>query len=309
MDIDVIIPLYKPGKELFLLLDKLQEQTVPVQNIILLNTEEKYFSQLIYGTRFLEQYKNVKVYHLSKKEFDHGRTRRMGVTKSKAPVFVMMTQDAMPADQYLLEHLTARLKERVAVAYARQLPAKDCNVVEAYTRSFNYPDTSRIKSLEDVPELGIKTFFCSNVCAAYRRDVYEELGGFVKATIFNEDMIYAATAVKAGYAVSYEADAKVIHSHNYTHMQQLHRNFDLGVSQAQHPEIFAKVPSESEGRKMVRNVTAYLKREHMLGKIPYFYLQCFCKYTGYLLGKNYRRLPNRLVLALTNDKEYWNRSK
>ena len=56
MEIDVIIPLYKPGKELFTLLDKLGSQSVPVHQVILLNTEEKYFEQLIYGTRFLETY-------------------------------------------------------------------------------------------------------------------------------------------------------------------------------------------------------------------------------------------------------------
>ena len=55
---------------------------------------------------------------------------------------------------------------------------------------------------------GIKTFFCSNVCAAYRREIYEELGGFVRHTIFNEDMIYAAKAVEAGYSVAYAADAQ-----------------------------------------------------------------------------------------------------
>ena len=49
MEIDVIIPLYKPGKELFTLLDKLGSQSVPVHQVILLNTEEKYFEQLIYG--------------------------------------------------------------------------------------------------------------------------------------------------------------------------------------------------------------------------------------------------------------------
>ena len=46
MEIDVIIPLYKPGKELFTLLDKLGSQSVPVHQVILLNTEEKYFEQI-----------------------------------------------------------------------------------------------------------------------------------------------------------------------------------------------------------------------------------------------------------------------
>ena len=34
MEIDVIIPLYKPGKELFTLLDKLGSQSVPVLQVI-----------------------------------------------------------------------------------------------------------------------------------------------------------------------------------------------------------------------------------------------------------------------------------
>lgn len=307
MTIDVIIPLYKPGKELFDLLNSLQGQSVPIQNIILLNTEEKYFTQLTYGTRFFDSYKNVKVYHLSKKEFDHGQTRRMGVKKSDADVFVMMTQDALPSDCFLLERLVAALKKdaEVAVAYARQLPAKDCGLVEKYIRSFNYPAKSVVKSADDLPVLGIKTYFCSNVCAAYKRSIYEELGGFVRRTIFNEDMIYAAGAVKAGKKIAYAADAAVIHSHNYTHMQQLKRNFDLGVSQAEHPEVFAGLPSESEGKRMVKEVTVFLKQEHMLNQLPYFYIQCFCKYAGYLLGKKYKKLPKGLILQLTSNKEYW----
>ena len=309
MKIDVIIPVYKPGKELLGLLDRLQVQTVPVQKIILMNTEEKYFEQLIYGTMFLENYQNTKVYHVSKREFDHGGTRRMGVKKSSADVFVMMTQDAMPADDRLIENLIKPLQGNVAVSYARQLPREDCAPVECYTRDFNYPAQSQIKSAEDLKTLGIKTFFCSNVCAAYRREIYEELGGFVKHTIFNEDMIYAAKAVEAGYGIAYAAEARVVHSHNYSNGQQFHRNFDLGVSQAEHPEVFAAYPSESEGKRMVKDVTAYLRKNHMSGKLPHFYIQCACKYIGYLAGKNYRRLPEKWVLAFTSNKEYWKQNR
>ena len=181
--------------------------------------------------------------------------------------------------------------------------------MESYTREFNYPAKSRIKSAADLDSLGIKTFFCSNVCAAYRREIYEELGGFVRHTIFNEDMIYAAKAVEAGYSVAYAADAQVVHSHNYTNGQQFHRNFDLGVSQAEHPEIFAAYPSESEGKRMVKDVTVYLRNNHMSAGLPHFYMQCACKYAGYLLGKNYRRLPKKWVLAFTSNKEYWKQNR
>ena len=305
MDIDVIIPLYKPGKELFTLLDILERQTVPIRRIILMNTEKPYFDRLIAGTDFNNRYQNVRVYHLTKQEFDHGGTRREGVCRSEAPVFLMMTQDAMPKDTRLVEKLTANLKGDVAVAYGRQLAGRTSSVLERFSRQFNYPEQSQIKSAADKERLGIKTYFCSNVCAAYRRDIYEELGGFVERTIFNEDMVYAATVINAGYRIAYEAEARVVHAHNYTCMQQFQRNFDLGVSQADHPEVFGAVKSESEGVRMVKAATGYLKQNHMAGEIPYFYLQCFWKYAGYLLGKHYRQLPRKLVLACTASPNYW----
>ena len=162
-----------------------------------------------------------------------------------------------------------------------------------------------IKTVEDLPKLGIKTFFCSNVCAAYRRDIYEELGGFIRHTIFNEDMIYAAGAVRAGYGIAYEADARVIHSHNYTNMQQLRRNFDLGVSQADHPEVFAGVPSEAEGRKLVQVTYQSLKAKKKLYLFPGFCVQCGFKYAGYLMGKHYKKLPKKWVMKITMNREYW----
>lgn len=308
MEIDIIIPLYKPGKELFTLLDKLENQTVPVHKIILMNTEEKYFTALTYGTDFVKRYRNVEVFHLSKREFDHGRTRRLGVSRSKAPVFVMMTQDAVPENEFLLEKLIEPLQGNVAVSYARQLADDKSSVLERFSRQFNYPDKSCVKKASDLERLGIKTYFCSNVCAAYRREIYDKQGGFVKRTIFNEDMIYAAGVIQSGYQIAYAAEARVVHSHNYNCRQQFHRNFDLGVSQAQHPEIFAGIKSESEGKRMVKAATAYLKKNHMQSKIPYFYMQCCWKYAGYLLGKHYKKLPRKVVLACTASPTYWKKS-
>ena len=306
MKVDVIIPVYRPDRSFFQLIEKLETQTVPVRRIIIMNTEEKYFEQLIYGTKFLEQHQQVSVSHLSKKEFDHGRTRAAGVGKSDAEIFVMMTQDALPGDEKLIEALVMALKAPgTAAAYARQLPAEDAGPVETYMRGYNYPPSSRVKSQEDLPELGIKTYFCSNVCCAYRRDLYDQLGGFIRHTIFNEDMLYAAKAIKAGCRIAYAADALVIHSHNYTCGQYFRRNFDLGVSQADHPEVFAAYPPESEGIRLVKSTVEHLKKKGMRSKIPDVIIQSGFKYTGYVMGKRYRRLPGRLILKLSSNREYW----
>lgn len=273
-----------------------------------MNTEERYFYNLFYGTGFLEQYRNVEIHHLSEKEFDHGRTRAKAVQYSKSDIFVCMTQDAMPEDDRLIQNLVKALtgQEKTAAAYARQLPLPDCREIERYTRGFNYPDQSSVKSSADMEKLGIKTFFCSNVCAAYDREIYETIGGFVKKAVFNEDMVYAGHAVIAGYRIAYAAEAQVRHSHNYTCMQQFHRNFDLGVSQAEHPEVFNAVSSENEGIRLVRSTIRHLEKKKKWLQIPYLIVSSGYKLIGYQLGKHYRSLPKGMVKWCSASKSYWN---
>lgn len=305
-EIDVIIPVYKPGAEFLELIEKLEHQSVPVRRILLVNTEQKYWEAFQYDHPRRKRYENIKMWHISRKEFDHGRTRRDAVKRSAAPVFVMMTQDAMPADEFLLERLIAPLAdEGVAVSYARQLPRREAGPVERFTREFNYPEESCVKSKEDIPRLGIKAFFCSNVCAAYRRDIYDRQGGFPRHAIFNEDMIYAAGCIKAGYKIAYTADAMVIHSHQYTNKEQFRRNFDLGVSQAEHPEIFGSVPSESEGVRLVKKTMQYLRDQGEGRQILPMCVTSIYKFFGYKLGKNYKRLSFRRIMKYTMNKAYW----
>ena len=303
---DIIIPVYKPDGKFLTLIEKLGKQSVLPNRIIIMNTEQKYYDRLIYGTSFQKEHRDMVVKHLSRREFDHGRTRNRGVQYSDTDFFIMMTQDAVPADEYLVERLLEQLgKENVAVAYARQLAAEDSSEIEKYTRNFNYPEQSKIKTKADLETLGIKTFFCSNVCAAYNRKIFDALGGFVKHTIFNEDMIYAARAVEAGYGIAYTAEARVIHSHDYSNRKQFQRNFDLGVSQAQHPEVFAAYPSESEGIRLVRQLIRHLRESGHRSQIPHVMMQSGARYIGYQLGRHYRALPDKMVVRMSNNKEYW----
>ena len=290
MTIDVLIPAYRPGKKFARLLAMLEKQTVPVRKIIVINTEKAYWNEAGFsGVRGLE------VHHIKKEEFDHGATRNrlMGLSENLLKGF----EQTGPAG------------ETVIAVYARQLADRDCAPAERFTRSFNYPEESAVKTKADIPRLGIKAYFASNVCCAYRRDLFLKQGGFISRTIFNEDMIFAAGALAAGYGICYEADARVIHSHNYSCMQQLRRNFDLGVSQADHPEVFEGVPSEGEGIRLVKKTAAWLFSTGRLLQIPGLIVKSGFKYAGYRLGKAYRRLPMKAVLWLTMNKNYWRNGK
>ncbi len=305
MEVDVLIPVYRPDGKLTELLKRLKMQNYPIHRVILMNTEEKHFPAELTGI-----WDRVEVYHLAKEEFDHGESRTRGVRMSTADLVVCMTQDAMPADETLIEELVKPFDDpEVWAAYARQLPNEDCREVEKYTRSFNYPEQSMVKTKEDLDRLGIKTFFCSNVCAAWRREKYLELGGFVKHTIFNEDMILAGTMIKQGGKIAYCAKAKVIHSHNYSAFQQFHRNFDLAVSQTMYPEVFGGIRSESEGIKLVKKSLSYCIK---IGK-PWLMIQVVTqsagKLLGYKMGQRYRSLPMWLILRCTMSPSFWRGGK
>lgn len=303
--VDVIIPVYKPGEELIELLDKLSTQTYQINRIILINTEKQYFDDKYL---FLPQ---TEVVHITKAEFDHAATRNMGIGMSNADKILLMTMDAIPANDFMVEELVKAFdissthSATTAVVYGRQLPRKDCRMAEQYTRVFNYPENSCVKTLKDVSELGIKAYFCSDVCAMYDASVYRKLGGFVPKAIFNEDMLFAAKAINSGYAVVYCAKAQVIHSHNYTLKEQFARNFDLGVSQAEHPEVFGDIKSESEGIRLVKKTAGYLLKNGRWYQVPYLVMSSAAKYLGYKKGLSYRKLSDRRVLKYTMNKEYW----
>ena len=140
MTVDVLIPVYKPDRVFARLLQMLQQQTRKPDRIIVVNTEKEYWNPEGY-----QGIPGLKVYHVKKEEFDHGGTRNLAAWYSDADIMIFMTDDAVPQDEHLIERLTEAFDkkgpegETVAVAYARQLPAKDCRLIERYTRSFNYP--------------------------------------------------------------------------------------------------------------------------------------------------------------------------
>ena len=307
--VDVIIPVYKPDERLKKIISRLRRQSYPVNRIILINTGRAYFEQAFSQDMSFFEAGDIVLRHISEEQFDHGRTRRMAVSISKADYFVCMTDDALPLDRHLIKELTSPLMEgKASAAYARQLAGKEADIVEKFSRRFNYPAVSRIKNSEDFDELGIKTFFCSNACAAYERKTYDALGGFEKHMIFNEDMVYAGRLIDSGASIAYVAEARVLHTHHYTAMQQLKRNFDLGVSQAQFPELFNRVSSQSEGIRMIRGMLGILLKKNEYDKIPSVIINSAFKLAGYKLGKAYKKLPQWLIMKLTMNRNYWKSS-
>ena len=311
-EVTVLIPTWRPDRKLNELLDRLSRQTILPVRVLLLNTVDgDEDSQVMESVdAFRDRFPVLSVFHVDRKDFDHGGTRHLGMTFADTSLVLCMTQDALPKDTHLIRHLVRCFDDPlVGAAYARQLAGKGSSAAEQFTRTFNYPPVSAVKSAEDLETMGIKTFFCSDVCAMWRRETYFELGGFERPTIFNEDMILAGKMIRAGYRIAYAADAQVWHSHSYSAAKQLRRNFDLGVSQADHPEVFDMASSTGEGIRLVKQTAGYLIRNKKATQLPKLVLDSGCKYIGYSLGKRYRKLPPDMIRRLTDNKMYWDRQK
>jgi len=138
--VDIIIPVYKPDQSFQKLLDMLAVQSVKPNKIIIMHSKE---NDDLTAYTLPEQ---VEIHEIEKKDFDHGHTRNLGVGYSKSGFFICMTQDAIPCDDKLIETLISGMDESVRMCYARQIARKNAGEIEKITRSFNYPDESRIKN-------------------------------------------------------------------------------------------------------------------------------------------------------------------
>lgn len=247
------------------------------------------------------------------KEFDHGGTRNLGARLAKeqgADILVFMTQDALPANSQWLENLVAPIKSGEAVAtFGRQLPRAEASLLEKFSRYFNYPSVSRLRSEADIPQLGVKAFFFSNVCSAVRADVFWDMGGFPERIIMNEDMTLAAKLLRAGYKVKYVAEAEVIHSHDYTLKQQFRRNFDVGAFFADAGPELRGASVTGEGLRFVREQIAYVVRHGRADLIPLVLAEATAKFSAFQLGKRHHLIPLALKKKFSMHHYHWDQKE
>ena len=299
--ISVIIPTLNAEKYIDKLIKVLQSQTIVPDEIIVIDSQSDDATISI-----CKKFNGVKTISILRKDFDHGGTRNIAFKSSIGDYVLYITQDAVPIDNNYIESLIEPFKDKdVAMVSGRQVAREDATLSEKLTRNFNYSDKSFVRDKSDIPTLGIKTFFASDVCSAYRRTTFEKLGYFKEPILINEDMDMATKCIFAGYKIAYCAEAKVYHSHTYTFKQQYVRNFDVGAFMAMNSETFKGVSATSEGIKMVKIVLSQMiKGGHIASAIKYIF-ESGVKYIGHRRGINFKKLSKEQILKSTMNKSYW----
>jgi rhamnosyltransferase len=300
-DCALIVPTLNAEKDLKHFLAALSRQSFLPTTLLLLDSESDD------GSIALAQEAGFVIETVHRKDFNHGATRQLGVTRCPdANIIIFMTQDAILASKDAIKNILAPFKdEKVGAVCGRQLPHADALPIAAHARLFNYPEESSIKSKEDIPRIGIKAAFLSNSFAAYRRTVFMEVGHFPSDVIFGEDTYLAAKMLQAGWKVAYVADATCSHSHNYSMMEEFRRYFDIGVFHSRENWFIASLGKpEGEGKKFVLSELRYLLQHNPL-LIPSAIIRTGLKLLGYKLGLREQSMPLWLKRKLSMNEGYW----
>lgn len=253
---------------------------------------------------------NAEVLQIPKVEFDHGGTRNIAFKRFHSDFYLFLTQDAIPKDQFSFENLLKPLLENreCGASYGRQVPSEDANVFAEHARLFNYPpgDKPVFKSLRSIDQYGIKTVFCSNSFAAYRRSAMDEIGYFPDCTLFAEDSLAVAKMINLGWEVAYVPTAEVIHSHNYSTSQEFSRYFDVGAFHSFNSWLLERYKGASgEGLKFVMSEYQYLKRAQIKYAFPVVIFKNFLRYSAYQVGRVQRFIPWIVKIKISTNKSYW----
>lgn len=164
----------------------------------------------------------AKVFQIPSVEFNHGTTRDYAISLTSSENIILIVQDAVPADNRVLELLVSSLQPAVVGGvYTRQIPQSDGDVLTK--RNLQQYSTGRLQREERFisdenwyeglsPMEKHRLCGFDNVCSAVKKSVWQQ-ERFGKVD-FGEDIDWSRRVLLSGYHIIYEPEAAVIHSHD-----------------------------------------------------------------------------------------------
>jgi len=218
----VIIPTWNAGSVFEKVIKRLQQQKAPWKYEVLVVDSGSTDGTL----EFLSQNPDIVVHTIPNSEFQHGRTRNLAISLSKGEYIAVLTQDALPVDEYWLYNMVTSLEHYP-------------NAAGAFGKHFAWPDAdpytkrdleNHFEGFEEHPyclskhtdkakwankDLGWRQLlhFYSDNNSIMRRSIWEEIP--YPEVKFGEDQAWALKIIEAGYEKIYSKQGAVFHSHDF----------------------------------------------------------------------------------------------
>jgi len=218
----VTIPTSSAGEVFKKVVKRLQEQRAPWEfEVLVLDSGSKD------GTvEFVKENPDIKLHIIPNSEFQHGRTRNLAISLTGGEYVAVLTQDALPVDEYWLYNMVTSLEHYP-------------NAAGVFGKHFAWPDAdpytqrdlkNHFLGFEEHPycvsketdiakwksdDLGWKQFlhFYSDNNSMMRKSVWDKIP--YPEVAFGEDQAWAWEIIKAGYQKVYCKQGAVYHSHDF----------------------------------------------------------------------------------------------
>jgi glycosyltransferase involved in cell wall biosynthesis len=314
-EVTVAIPVRDGGELLARTLSALARQTVAHELLVCDSGSAD-------GSLELARSHGARVLEIAPSRFSHGGTRNLLMKEASGTRVALLSQDAEPTDERWLERLLGGLElaDDVGIAYGpyRPRPHASPAVRLELERWFSSlapdaePCLERLSGQERhaLPAralIGRRGFFTdANAClarAAWERAPFREVA-------YAEDRVLAIDMLRAGYAKAYVPEAAVLHSHDYTHLQELRRGFDewRGLREVYdwcEPVSPARVLTQLRGelgyarRELLAAGSAPAPRRAALARIAARHV---ARHAGAMLGSRADLLPARARRGLSLER-------
>jgi GT2 family glycosyltransferase len=302
-EVSVAIPVLDGGELLAGVLTALAKQTIEHELLVCDSGSTDGSLQLArdHGARLIA---------VEPERFTHGGVRNRLMAAAGGRHVALLTQDSQPADEHWLARLLEgfELAGDVAIAYGPYRPRPSASApvrieLERWFASLSPdggPQVERLgpgeRALPALELIGRRGFFTdANACvarAAWERVPFREVA-------YAEDRVLAIDMLRAGFAKAFLPQAVVMHSHDYTTVQQIRRCFDewRGLREVygwREPASPAHLLGQLRGvlaqsrSELIGEGASAARRRATLAAVARHHVACL---TGALLGSRADRLP------------------
>jgi len=182
----------------------------------------------------LKNYSSARCISINKKDFQHGRTRNLGVEESNGEFVLFLTQDALPSDEFWLYNMVSTMEhfETAAGAFGKHLAWPDASFytrrdIENHFKTFDnlpllatkYLDLKRWNSKDNGFRQILRFYSDNNSCL--RKSIWRDIP--YPEVEYGEDQAWAFKIIEKGYGKIYAPNAIVYHSHDYTPYEAMER--------------------------------------------------------------------------------------